>query len=85
MKGYTVFNAEQIDGLPAHFYATVTPLHSDITPLDAVERFFASTNDYHSAWRQQRLLQPQPRHRANAGATELSATRKATMRPSPMK
>ncbi len=22
MKGYTVFNAEQIDGLPAHFYAT---------------------------------------------------------------
>ena len=26
MKGYTVFNAEQIDGLPAHFYATVPPL-----------------------------------------------------------
>jgi hypothetical protein len=22
MKGYTVFNAEQIDGLPGHFYAT---------------------------------------------------------------
>jgi antirestriction protein ArdC len=43
MKGYTVFNAEQIDGLPAHFYATVAPLNSDIQPLDAVERFFAST------------------------------------------
>jgi antirestriction protein ArdC len=26
MKGYTVFNAEQIDGLPGHFYATVPPL-----------------------------------------------------------
>jgi antirestriction protein ArdC len=26
MKGYTVFNAEQIDGLPANFYATVAPL-----------------------------------------------------------
>ena len=27
MKGYTVFNVEQIDGLPAHFYAQpVTPL-----------------------------------------------------------
>ena len=22
MKGYTVFNAEQVDGLPAHFYVT---------------------------------------------------------------
>ena len=43
MKGYTVFNAEQIDGLPAHFYATVTPLNADIKPLDAVERFFANT------------------------------------------
>jgi antirestriction protein ArdC len=43
MKGYTVFNAEQIDGLPAHFYATVPPLNSDIEPLDAVESFFAST------------------------------------------
>jgi antirestriction protein ArdC len=43
MKGYTVFNAEQIDGLPAHFYATVPPVNSDIEPLDRVERFFAST------------------------------------------
>ena len=43
MKGYTVFNAEQVDGLPAHFYATVAPLNADIKPLDAVERFFAST------------------------------------------
>ena len=25
MKGYTVFNCEQIEGLPAHFYATATP------------------------------------------------------------
>jgi hypothetical protein len=40
---YTVFNAEQIDGLPAHFYATVEMQNSDIAPLDAVERFFAST------------------------------------------
>jgi antirestriction protein ArdC len=23
MKGYTVFNAEQIDNLPGHFYAAV--------------------------------------------------------------
>jgi antirestriction protein ArdC len=43
MKGYTVFNAEQIEGLPAHFYATTQPLNNAIERLDAVERFFAST------------------------------------------
>jgi antirestriction protein ArdC len=43
MKGYTVFNAEQIDGLPAHFYASEVLNNSDIKPLDAVERFFANT------------------------------------------
>ena len=43
MKGYTVFNAEQIDGLPAHFYATVTLNNLDIKPTDAAEAFFANT------------------------------------------
>jgi antirestriction protein ArdC len=43
MKGYTVFNAEQIDGLPGHFYATVPPLNNEINRLDPVESFFAST------------------------------------------
>ncbi len=43
MKGYTVFNAEQIDGLPAHFYATVAPFDNDIARLESAERFFAAT------------------------------------------
>jgi antirestriction protein ArdC len=43
MKGYTVFNAEQIDGLPGHFYATVPPLNTAINRLDTVEQFFAGT------------------------------------------
>jgi len=43
MKGYTVFNAEQIDGLPGHFYATEVLNNSDIKPLDTVERFFVNT------------------------------------------
>ncbi|CAM6053277.1 unnamed protein product [Sphagnum tenellum] len=43
MKGYTVFNTEQIDGLPGHYYATPAPLNGDIEPLDAVDRFFANT------------------------------------------
>jgi antirestriction protein ArdC len=57
MKGYAVFNAEQIDGLPAHFYATVPPLNSDIERLER---------------RQQRLLQPGPRRRADAGVANVS-------------
>ena len=43
MKGYTVFCAEQIDGLPGHFYASEVVNNADIKPLDAVERFFANT------------------------------------------
>jgi antirestriction protein ArdC len=43
MKGYTVFNAEQIDALPGHFYATVPPLNTAINRLETVESFFAST------------------------------------------
>ena len=43
MKGYTVFNAEQIDSLPGHFYATVAPLNTAINRLESVEQFFTST------------------------------------------
>jgi len=44
MKGYTVFNAEQCDGLPAHYYALAEP--PALTPmqrLEAADRFFAAT------------------------------------------
>jgi len=43
MKGYTVFNAEQVDGLPGHFYATVPPLNNGIDRLETVDGFFANT------------------------------------------
>jgi antirestriction protein ArdC len=43
MKGYTVFNAEQVDGLPGHFYAIPLPVSRDMARLDSVERFFAAT------------------------------------------
>jgi antirestriction protein ArdC len=43
MKGYTVFNVEQIDGLPGHFYATVAAPNQDINRDDRLERFFAAT------------------------------------------
>jgi antirestriction protein ArdC len=44
LKGYTVFNVEQIEGLPEHYYARAEPKHQ--TPLermDSAERFFAGT------------------------------------------
>ena len=44
LKGYTVFNAEQCDGLPAHY--TARPEAPALTPLQRIERadrFFAAT------------------------------------------
>ena len=44
LKGYTVFNAEQIEGLPAHYTSKAEP--PALTPLqriEAADRFFAAT------------------------------------------
>lgn len=43
MKAYTVFNAEQVDGLPAHFYALQEPALDPVTRIEKVETFFAAT------------------------------------------
>jgi antirestriction protein ArdC len=43
MKGYTVFNVEQIDGLPGHFYAAPLPAPNTVARLEAADRFFAAT------------------------------------------
>jgi antirestriction protein ArdC len=43
MKGYTVFNVEQIDGLPEHFYAKPAPRRSVIERIERAEAFFAAT------------------------------------------
>lgn len=43
MKAYTVFNVEQIDSLPAHFYAQPEPRLNPMQRLDHVEHFFATT------------------------------------------
>ena len=42
MKGYTVFNAEQIDGLPAHYYATPEPKLETVPRIERAEAFFAA-------------------------------------------
>ncbi len=43
MKGYTVFNAEQVEGLPAHFYAVHEPALEPAARIERAEAFFAAT------------------------------------------
>ena len=43
LKGYTVFNVEQIDGLPAQYYVKPEPKFTAVQRIDHAEAFFAST------------------------------------------
>jgi antirestriction protein ArdC len=43
MKGYTVFNVEQIEGLPDRFYAKAEPRTETVQRIARVETFFAAT------------------------------------------
>lgn len=43
LKGYTVFNAEQIDGLPEHFRTVAAPQIDQVARVDHAEGFFAAT------------------------------------------
>lgn len=43
MRAYTVFNTEQIDGLPARFAGTVEPPREKMALIEAAERFFDAT------------------------------------------
>ena len=43
MKGYTVFNVEQIEGLPEHFYARPTAPTGTVARIAHAENFFAIT------------------------------------------
>ena len=43
LKTYAVFNVEQIDNLPAHFYAKPEYTRNDKTRIEEAEQFFAET------------------------------------------
>ncbi|WP_169979797.1 ArdC family protein [Tautonia rosea] len=43
MKGYTVFNVEQIEGLPDHYYALAEPALDPLQRIEAADLFFANT------------------------------------------
>lgn len=42
MKGYTVFNVEQIDGLPTHYYQLAEPSLDPVARVEHAERFFSA-------------------------------------------
>jgi antirestriction protein ArdC len=42
LKGYTVFNVEQIDGLPEVYYAKAAPTLDPVTRIGHAEKFFAA-------------------------------------------
>lgn len=43
MKGYTVFNVDQIEGLPLHYYQLAEPVLDPVQRIDHIESFFAAT------------------------------------------
>jgi antirestriction protein ArdC len=43
MKGYTVFNVEQIDGLPTYYYGKPAPRTETVQRIERAESFFAAT------------------------------------------
>lgn len=43
LKAYTVFNVEQIEGLPAHYYAVAKPQTNPLERIAHADAFFAST------------------------------------------
>ena len=43
MKGYTVFNVEQIEGLPAHYYAQPQARTDSVQRMAHADAFFAAT------------------------------------------
>jgi antirestriction protein ArdC len=42
LKGYTVFNVEQIEGLPEVYYAKTAPTLDPVARIDHAEKFFAA-------------------------------------------
>lgn len=43
MKGYTVFNVEQVEGLPDHYYQLAAPQLDPVARIEAADLFFANT------------------------------------------
>ena len=83
MKGYTVFNVEQIEGLPAHI--TLPPSPGSIPCSGSTApKVLRRHRRQDTSWRKSGLLHDGAGPRADAAVRELSGCRKYTPR-SPMK
>ena len=80
LKSYTVFNVEQIEGLPAHFHAVAEPRLDPVQRIERAESFFAATQSRYPPWRQYGLLQYRLRLRADAAVRGVPRCRKLLRR-----
>ena len=83
LKGYTVFNVEQIEGLPEVYYAKAAPTLDPVARIDHAEKFFAALGATirHSGnlW-----FHSSAADAVRCRRSRVSKTRIATMRPLPM-
>ena len=66
LKDYTVFNVEQIDGLPAHFTAPAAPQLDPVQRIEQRGAVLCRDRRDRPAWRQSGLLFRRLRLRADA-------------------
>ena len=71
LKGYTVFNVEQVEGLPANFYAPAPPVLDPVQRIEHAEEFLCKDARRYPARRQHGLLQPLHRPCADAAVRNL--------------
>jgi antirestriction protein ArdC len=56
LRSYTVFNCEQTDGLPAHYYARAESVIDPIQRIAACRNILREFEGGHTPWRKQSLL-----------------------------
>ena len=82
LKGYTVFNAEQIDGLPAHYYARAEPAALPLFQrIEAADRFFAATGADIRQGGARAYYAPSPRPHPDASVRDVSRRGKLHRNP----
>ncbi len=85
MKGYTVFNCEQIDGLPPHYLAPAAapPALSPLQRIERAESVLCRDQRRHPPWRKPGLLRHSPRLCAAAAVRGLPRCRELLHHPRP--
>ena len=83
LKGYTVFNVEQIDGLPEIYYAKANAGIDPVLRVARAEEFLRPPEGHHQARGQSRLLRASPRLRPDAALRVFPRRRKLLRHPRP--